>query len=280
VSNMSNKKKARELYESGYGSLAKVAESLGENKNTVESWKKRDKKDNNEWVKMSAKNKKTSARKDEEGRTQKVGASKEEKIKKNKLKEIEGKLTEKQKLFAYYYIKSFNATQSAINAGYSKETAGIIGHENLKKPNIKALILELREGFNEELHLDANRILNRHAKIAMSDIKDFVEYGVKEYTYIDQVEDREGKKVPITKTSERFEMNFKDSELIDGTIVKKIKMGKFGLEFELEDRGKSLEFLTKYMGLVVEEKPNEGPLSKTNTSNVKSLLSKVKGVKK
>ena len=52
------------------------------------------------------------------------------------------KLTLKQKKFADEYIISGNATQSAIKAGYSKKTAGVIAVENLEKPNIKAYIDE------------------------------------------------------------------------------------------------------------------------------------------
>ena len=50
------------------------------------------------------------------------------------------KLTIKQKKFADEYIKIGNATQAAINAGYSKKTAGQVGAENLKKPYIKTYI--------------------------------------------------------------------------------------------------------------------------------------------
>ncbi|MBZ1502622.1 terminase small subunit [Leuconostoc mesenteroides] len=52
------------------------------------------------------------------------------------------KLTPKQKKFADEYIKTGNATQSAIEAGYSKKTAAVIATENLIKPNIKAYIDE------------------------------------------------------------------------------------------------------------------------------------------
>jgi len=52
------------------------------------------------------------------------------------------KLTPKQKKFADEYIKTGNATQSAIEAGYSKRTAAVIATENLIKPNIKAYIEE------------------------------------------------------------------------------------------------------------------------------------------
>lgn len=38
------------------------------------------------------------------------------------------------------YIKTGNATQSAINAGYSQKTAKTIGAENLTKPDLKKYI--------------------------------------------------------------------------------------------------------------------------------------------
>ncbi|WP_010001105.1 terminase small subunit [Leuconostoc lactis] len=52
------------------------------------------------------------------------------------------KLTPKQKKFADEYIKTGNATQSAIEAGYSKKTAQVIGAENLSKPMVKSYIEE------------------------------------------------------------------------------------------------------------------------------------------
>lgn len=45
-------------------------------------------------------------------------------------------LTPKQKKFSDEYLKSGNATQAAIKAGYSPKTAKAIGAENLTKPDI------------------------------------------------------------------------------------------------------------------------------------------------
>ena len=53
------------------------------------------------------------------------------------------KLSPKQKLFCEEYAKTKNATQSAINAGYSEKTAGVIGFENLKKPQIQEYLESL-----------------------------------------------------------------------------------------------------------------------------------------
>lgn len=50
------------------------------------------------------------------------------------------KLTLKQRIFVSEYLIDLNATQAAIRAGYSKKTAGQIGDENLKKPQIATAI--------------------------------------------------------------------------------------------------------------------------------------------
>lgn len=57
--------------------------------------------------------------------------------------QTEYKLSPKQKLFAQNYAKSKNATQAAIDAGYSKKTAKSIGSENLTKPAIQEYLNEL-----------------------------------------------------------------------------------------------------------------------------------------
>lgn len=49
-------------------------------------------------------------------------------------------MTPKQHKFCDEYIKTGNATQSAINAGYSKKTAKQIGQQNLTKLDIKTYI--------------------------------------------------------------------------------------------------------------------------------------------
>lgn len=52
---------------------------------------------------------------------------------------LEG-LTTKQRLFVAAYVGCRNATQAAVEAGYSKKTATAIGTENLRKPLIASAI--------------------------------------------------------------------------------------------------------------------------------------------
>ncbi len=49
-------------------------------------------------------------------------------------------LTNKQQIFIVEYLVDLNATAAAIRAGYSARTAGQVGFENLKKPEIAAAI--------------------------------------------------------------------------------------------------------------------------------------------
>ena len=50
------------------------------------------------------------------------------------------RLTKKNEVFCDEYLIDLNATQAAIRAGYSVESAGSIGSELLKKPEIRARI--------------------------------------------------------------------------------------------------------------------------------------------
>lgn len=69
------------------------------------------------------------------------------------------KLTQKQKRFADYYIKSANATDAAIRAGYSKRSAQQMGAENLSKPVIKAYIDKRIEKADRKRIADADEVL-------------------------------------------------------------------------------------------------------------------------
>jgi len=53
-------------------------------------------------------------------------------------------LTAKQQKFCEEYMIDLNATQAAIRAGYSEDTAPQMGYENLNKPYIADHIAELK----------------------------------------------------------------------------------------------------------------------------------------
>lgn len=84
------------------------------------------------------------------------------------------KLTIKQKKFADEYIISGNATQAAINAGYSEKTARKIGSENLTKPDIKAYIDERMKKLEEEAIADQAEVLKFLTRIMRDEEKEEV----------------------------------------------------------------------------------------------------------
>lgn len=84
------------------------------------------------------------------------------------------KLTEKQKRFCDEYIKLGNATQAAINAGYSKRTARSQGQRLLTNVDIKNYIDERMEQLASERIMSAQEILERLSLIAKADIKETV----------------------------------------------------------------------------------------------------------
>ena len=69
------------------------------------------------------------------------------------------KLTVKQHKFCDEYIKSGNATDAALKAGYSSKTAYSIGNENLKKPELKAYIEKRLKQLESETIAGAREVL-------------------------------------------------------------------------------------------------------------------------
>lgn len=83
-------------------------------------------------------------------------------------------LTPKQRLFVAEYLKDLNATQAAIRAGYSEKTAGAMGHELLKKPEIQEVIAAAADKRAEKLEITAERVLAEIAAMAFYDPADLM----------------------------------------------------------------------------------------------------------
>lgn len=75
-------------------------------------------------------------------------------------------LTAKQQKFCEEYLIDLNATQAAIRAGYSIDTAYSIGSENTKKPEIRARIGELMDARSERTLIHADYIVTNLVEVA------------------------------------------------------------------------------------------------------------------
>lgn len=76
------------------------------------------------------------------------------------------KLTAKETLFCKEYLVDLNATQAAIRAGYSKNSAKEIGHENLTKPHLLTLINEFKAERANKVEVNAAWVLKRFIEIS------------------------------------------------------------------------------------------------------------------
>lgn len=81
------------------------------------------------------------------------------------------KLTVKQKRFADEYIISGNATDAAKKAGYSEKTAGVIGSENLIKPNISSYIKKRMDEIESKKIMTLEEALALTSTIARREIQ-------------------------------------------------------------------------------------------------------------
>lgn len=234
--------KAEEIYLEHKGNieLIKIAEILDRPPGTVRGWKNKDNWDDKlngtfqDKKRNVPKNKKT------------IVTKKENKI----IDELEdAELTEMQRLFCLYYIKSFNATQSAIKAGYSKESAHVEGSRLLRNAKVATEIRRLKGNMTQDIFIDAMDVLRKYIEIAFADVTDYVKFGQKEVKVtgaFGPIVDEDGE--PVTKIVNYVDL--KESYEVDGTILSEVSQGKDGVKIKLLDKMKALEKLELYFDLL------------------------------
>lgn len=84
------------------------------------------------------------------------------------------KLTAKQQKFVTAYVELGNATQAALEAGYSKKTAYQSGAENLRKPQIKLAVDELMKKLEDDKIMKADEAMKLLTRIARGEEKETV----------------------------------------------------------------------------------------------------------
>ncbi len=78
---------------------------------------------------------------------------------------MNAKLTPKQQRFVEEYLIDLNATQAAIRAGYSRNSARQIGDENLSKPVIAAAVARAKRERSEATKIDAEWVLRQAVEL-------------------------------------------------------------------------------------------------------------------
>lgn len=78
-----------------------------------------------------------------------------------------GKINSRQLAFINEYVKTLNATQSAIKAGYSESGARVQGHRLLNTPHIRERIDEELKMRADECKVDTDLILTHLKELAL-----------------------------------------------------------------------------------------------------------------
>ena len=148
-------------------------------------------------------------------------------------------MTQKQKRFIEEYLIDLNATQAAIRAGYSPDTAQQTGSENLSKPVIRAQIDRAMAERSKRTGVNAERVVQELAKIAFVNAAEVID--------------------PKTAT-------VKEDALPDG-LEREIKMA---------DKLKALELLGKHLGMFKDRIELSGGLD-TEKSKLDDLIGQMRG---
>lgn len=137
-------------------------------------------------------------------------------------------LTKKQKQFVDEYLIDLNATQAAIRAGYSPDTANEQGSQNLAKLSIRTQIDKAMAARSRRTGINQDRVIRELARIAFVNVADVI--NSKDATL-------------------REDASEDDTAAIQSVKVK--TFGEDGVEREIKmaDKLKALELLGKHLGM-------------------------------
>ena len=156
------------------------------------------------------------------------------------------KLTKKQSMFIEEYLVDLNATQAAIRAGYSRDTARSQGQRMLTKVDIKEAIQKAIDDRSKRVEVTADRVLQELAKIGFADIKDYMSFRTTK-TIVDHSEDGG----PVVDYGHVVEL--KDSDQVDGAPIAEVQLKDGTLKFKLHDKVKALEGCARHLGMFVDK---------------------------
>lgn len=152
-------------------------------------------------------------------------------------------LTEKQKRFIEEYLIDLSATQAAIRANYSTDTAAEIGYENLRKPQIADAIAKAMAERSKRTGINADRVMEELAKIGFVNVTDVVN---------------------MDEATIKGDANREDTAAIASVRVKMIPTDEGYIterEVKTYDKLRALELMGKHLGILTDKLNIEGDLS-------------------
>ncbi|CAH0419425.1 terminase small subunit [Periweissella ghanensis] len=259
-------------------SIEDIASKYGLSKNTIKTWrtrngwvqKRKDSKDSREGSKGSKKDSKGS------NELEKKTPPPEE----DKPPDNNNGLTAKQQAFAREYMKSYNATQAYMNAyNVTYESAQRLGSRMLRNVEVMAEIERLKEEKARKLDLSYESLLLDLAREANADIGEYVNFASHDETVVD------GKGKPVLDVNgaeiiaHKSQVWLKDKADVDTSLIKKVSVGKDGVQLELHDRSKARDELLKRLAPDEKLKALQIEKAKTELELAKKKLELLNGGK-
>ena len=228
--------KAYEMYKQGM-KLVDIAAQLGCSPATVRTWKNR-----NKWDEGGSETfqKKRETKRNVSAKKKKVEISVEDGTRETLQNDA---LTPEQQMFCIYYSRTFNATQSYLNAFHCNyDTANAERYKLLVKPCVRAEIERLKEIKRQQIVASADDIVELQMRIAFGDIGMALGFGQ------DDMELKDGSTVKVNV------MRLKESDQVDTQLIQSVIEGKGGVSITMKDSQKAIDWLTKYFLMHPESK--------------------------
>jgi phage terminase small subunit len=150
----------------------------------------------------------------------------------------ESDLTPKQERFVEEYLVDLNATQAAIRAGYSEDSAKSIGCENLTKPNVQDAIAEARASLSARTGVTQERVIAELAKIGFANMQNYMRTTTDGDPYLDFSALTEEQSAALSEVTVD---DYVDGRGEDARAVKRVK-------FKLHDKRAALVDLGRHLG--------------------------------
>ena len=117
----------------------------------------------------------------------------------------------------------------------------------LRNVKVREEIERLKKEKYEAAMFDERDIFQWHLDVATANITDYISFGRETIPVTSMFGSVIDKQTGEQMTKEVNYVKFRESDEVDGRIIKKVKMGKDGASIELYDAVKSLEWLEKNM---------------------------------
>lgn len=143
-------------------------------------------------------------------------------------------LTQKEKKFIQEYLIDLNATQAAIRAGYSKDSAANIGGQNVRKPLIQSAIFTEMDKRMKRTNITQDQIIIALKRIAFANIADLMTWNDASINIAPSDQLKRSKTYAISEISENVNQHART------------------VKVKLKDSIRALELLAKHAGMFID----------------------------